>query len=64
MAKKEFPMQQVLELACAAQRVNGEYLKEAEDEEICNENESSYNYLKESNNSMNSVNKKELFDAK
>ena len=30
MAKKEFPMQQVLELACAAQRVNGEYLKEAE----------------------------------
>ena len=30
MAKKEFPMHQVLELACAAQRVNGEYLKEAE----------------------------------
>jgi hypothetical protein len=30
MAKKEFPMQQVLELACAAQRVNREYLKEAE----------------------------------
>jgi len=26
--KKEFPTQQVLELACAAQRVNGEYLKE------------------------------------
>ena len=40
------------------------YLKEAEDEEICNENESSYNYLKESNNSLNSINKKELFDAK
>ena len=33
------------------------YLKEAEDEEICNENESSYNYLKESNKSMTSVNK-------
>lgn len=30
MANKEFPTQQVLELACAAQRVNGEYLKEAE----------------------------------
>jgi hypothetical protein len=30
MSKKEFPTQQVLELACAAQRVNGEYLKEAE----------------------------------
>jgi hypothetical protein len=25
---KEFPTQQVLELACAAQRVNGEYIKE------------------------------------
>ena len=30
MSKKEFPTQQVLELACAAQRVNGTYLKEAE----------------------------------
>jgi hypothetical protein len=30
MSKKEFLTQQVLELACAAQRVNGEYLKEAE----------------------------------
>jgi hypothetical protein len=30
MSKKEFPTQQILELACAAQRVNGEYLKEAE----------------------------------
>ena len=30
MAKKEFPTQQVLEMACAAQRINGEYLKEAE----------------------------------
>jgi hypothetical protein len=28
MSKKEFPTQQVLELACAAQRVNGTYLKE------------------------------------
>ncbi len=28
MSVKEFPTQQVLELACAAQRVNGEYLKE------------------------------------
>lgn len=27
---KEFPLQQVLELACAAQRVNKEYLKEVE----------------------------------
>ena len=30
MSKKEFPTQQVLELACAAQRVNGMYLKETE----------------------------------
>jgi hypothetical protein len=29
MSKKEFPTQQVLELACAAQRVNGAYLKES-----------------------------------
>jgi hypothetical protein len=28
MSNKEFPAQQVLELACAAQRVNGAYLKE------------------------------------
>jgi hypothetical protein len=28
MSKKEFPAKQVLELACAAQRVNGTYLKE------------------------------------
>jgi hypothetical protein len=28
MAEKEFPTQQVLELACAAQRVNGAYIKE------------------------------------
>ena len=28
MSRKEFPAQQVLELACAAQRVNGAYLKE------------------------------------
>jgi hypothetical protein len=28
MSKKEFPAQQVLELACAAQRINGAYLKE------------------------------------
>ena len=27
---KEFPLQQVLELACAAQRVNGSYLKETQ----------------------------------
>ena len=27
---KEFPVQQILELACAAQRVNGSYVKEAE----------------------------------
>jgi hypothetical protein len=30
MANKEFSTQQVLELACAAQRVNGAYIKEAE----------------------------------
>jgi hypothetical protein len=30
MSKKEFSTQQVLELACAAQRVNGAYIKEAE----------------------------------
>jgi len=30
MANKEFPTQQVLELACAAQRINGSYIKEAE----------------------------------
>ena len=30
MSKKEFPTQQVLELACAAQRVNGSYIKESE----------------------------------
>jgi len=28
MSKKDFPTQQVLELACAAQRVNGAYIKE------------------------------------
>ena len=30
MSKKEFPTQQVLELACAAQQVNGSYIKEPE----------------------------------
>ena len=30
MSKKDFPTQQVLELACAAQRVNGSYTKEPE----------------------------------
>jgi hypothetical protein len=30
MSKKEFPTQQVLELACAAQRINNGYLKEEE----------------------------------
>jgi hypothetical protein len=30
MSNKEFPTQQVLELACAAQRINGAYIKEAE----------------------------------
>lgn len=28
MSKKEYPTQQVLELACAAQRINGAYIKE------------------------------------
>jgi hypothetical protein len=30
MANKEYPTHQVLELACAAQRINGAYIKEAE----------------------------------
>jgi len=30
MSKKEFPTQQILELACAAQRINGAYIKDAE----------------------------------
>ena len=30
MSKKEFPTQQVLELACAAQRTNGAYLKDSD----------------------------------
>jgi hypothetical protein len=30
MTNKEFPTQQVLELACAAQRINGAYIKEGE----------------------------------
>jgi len=30
MSKKDFPTQQVLELACAAQRVNGAYIKDPE----------------------------------
>jgi hypothetical protein len=30
MSKKEFPTQQVLELACAAQRVHGAYIKDTE----------------------------------
>jgi hypothetical protein len=30
MPKKEFPIQQILELACAAQRVNGAYIKDGD----------------------------------
>ena len=30
MSKKSFPTQQILELACAAQRVNGSYIKEGQ----------------------------------
>ena len=46
MIKKEFPTQQVLELACAAQRVNGAYIK---DSEAVYAEDGVYMYTKETN---------------
>jgi hypothetical protein len=46
MIKKEFPTQQVLELACAAQRVNGAYIKE--DAPVYSE-DGAFMYLKHTN---------------
>jgi hypothetical protein len=46
MANKEFPTQQVLELACAAQRVNGAYIKE--DAPVYSE-DGAFMYLKHTN---------------
>ena len=43
---KEFPLQQVLELACAAQRVNKEYLKEVES---VFDSEGKFMYMKHAN---------------
>ena len=46
---KEFPTQQVLELACAAQRVNNAYIK---DPEAVYDNDGKYMYLKHTNRSL------------
>jgi hypothetical protein len=46
MSKKAFPTQQVLELACAAQRVNGAYIKE--DAPVYSE-DGAFMYLKHTN---------------
>ena len=46
MSKKEFPTQQVLELACAAQRINGAYIKE--DGPVYSE-DGAFMYLKHTN---------------
>jgi hypothetical protein len=46
MSNKEFPTQQVLELACAAQRVNGAYIKDAE---AVYANDGVYIYTKQTN---------------
>ena len=46
MSKKEFPTQQVLELACAAQRINGSYVKE--DAPVYSE-DGAFMYLKHTN---------------
>jgi hypothetical protein len=46
MIKKEFPTQQVLELACAAQRINGAYIKE--DAPVYSE-DGAFMYLKHTN---------------
>jgi len=46
MSNKEFPTQQVLELACAAQRINGAYIKE--DAPVYSE-DGAFMYLKHTN---------------
>jgi hypothetical protein len=46
MSKKEFPTQQVLELACAAQRINGAYIKE---EAPVHSEDGAFMYLKHAN---------------
>jgi len=46
MSKKEFPTQQVLELACASQRINGAYIKE--DAPVYSE-DGAFMYLKHAN---------------
>ena len=46
MPKKEFPTQQVLELACAAQRINGAYIKE---EAPVHSEDGAFMYLKHAN---------------
>ena len=46
MSKKEYPTQQVLELACAAQRINGSYIKE--DAPVYSE-DGAFMYLKHTN---------------
>ena len=46
MSKKEFPTQQVLELACTAQRINGAYIKE--DAPVYSE-DGAFMYLKHTN---------------
>ena len=46
MSKKAFPTQQVLELACAAQRINGAYIKE--DSPVYSE-DGAFMYLKHTN---------------
>jgi hypothetical protein len=49
MANKEFPTQQVLELACAAQRVNGAYIKKAQ---AVYSDDNIYMYSKQTNKLM------------
>lgn len=46
MSKKSYPLQQVLELACAAQRVNGDYIKEGEGVYT---NDGTFMYMKHAN---------------
>lgn len=48
MANKEFPIRQVLELACAAQRVNGVYIKDPEAVHA----EGVYMYTKQTNKTL------------
>jgi hypothetical protein len=49
MSNKEFPTQQVLELACAAQRVNGTYIKESQ---AVYTDDNVYMYSKQTNKMM------------